>query len=136
MTEPAKKRGRPKKIDKEYYTDGKIHDVENIPEPIQLSTNARHYDDIIGKQDLAPYPMSSEDYASQLREKDRVELQKECISHGIFPSGRTDAMVADLLKGQKNYLHGIQIAQTKPVQIAHPTGEVKKWLETAKNKLR
>ena len=117
-----------------HFADGEL------PVAKQLECENQNIDEIMGNtgpKSGAFSTFNNEEYRRQLEDKSLVEIQKECIDHGIWPSKAQDVLVDTLMQAHARYIEQYQAKKLKPKATPRMTKEAKAFMEdTAINKIK
>jgi len=127
--------GRKPKQSKPYHADGEL--IEDRPVRKILENANLSVDEILGRRELSDYDQTTESsYAEYIGGLADLELQKECITRGLFPKDNRRLNIERLVEvyHQKNVKAAI--INEKPIVLSQKlTKEQKEILAGGANKL-
>lgn len=124
----------PRKKNPKFFADGELP-----KEAVQLEAENQNIDEIMGNAGVKSGAFSTfnqEEYKRRLDEMTLIDIQKECISHSIWPSKTKDALIDQLIQAHARYISQYESSKIKPKRTPKLTKEAADFLEkTAKNKV-
>ena len=117
-----------------FYSDGQL---DERPEPIVLKTNLRNVDELWGSDKTAFGTMDEAEYTRRLNDKTIIDLQRECVDHGLHPKDSKERMTNALIGEFRKYIQGFDMRTVKPIEPPSKLSpRAQKILSEGANKLR